>query len=65
MLVGYHTVVLSATGSSLGIIRAGHPRNPVSIPCRNKKFASFFLKRPHLIWGPHSLLFSGYLGLVS
>ena len=42
VLVGYHTVVLSATGSSLGIIRVGYPRNPVSIPGRNKRFAFFF-----------------------
>ena len=65
VLVGYHTVVLSATGSSLGTIRTGHPRNPVSIPGKNKRFASFFTKASAPNVGPHSLLLSGYLGIVS
>jgi hypothetical protein len=41
-------------------LRAGQLRNHGSIPGRRSRFISFFIKRPELLWGPHSPLFSRY-----
>ena len=51
-------------GESFGIVtelRTGRPRNRRSILSERKRFLSS-PKRPHRLWGTHSLLFNGYEG---